>query len=232
MLPLNQSARQRQEGDTNIIYKSMVSALSWHSMGFFAVVLVFANNILQERIVGPIDGYTQNMNGTIVSPSTGSSDNMVNVTTYLKTEEEPQESHNKKGVYCQWAPGNNTDCMAELIPSMCDTTMNSSKSRIGARILLFGDSTMFPVHHFLWPRLKMLDSQATCQFHCDRKDASRCKDGPLYGFDNNMSGYKWIRKPQKGREGPTDYGLKHHGCSDCVSAPESLCLYEKWICVQ
>jgi hypothetical protein len=224
-MSIKQNARQR--GDTNSIYDASNcveplnnSRLLCSTIGVVAVVVVFANSIVNDRIGGPIDGYKQYKNGTTESPNTGSPDNMTNLTAYLKTEEEQHESHNK-GVYCQWAPGNHTECMAELIPHVCDTMMNSSQGRLGARILAFGDSTMSWGHfmRFVWARLKMVTSQSTCQLHCERKDAARCDNRPFYGFEDNMTA--WIREPQTGREGPIRNGLKNHGCSDCVSASES-----------
>jgi hypothetical protein len=109
--------------------------------------------------------------------------------------------------------------MEELIPHICDTTM--SRDRIGARILAFGDSTMSHIHFFRFveERLKMLTTQPTCQFQCERKDAERCYNRLFFQFDNVMP--QWIREPNQGSEGPVAHGYENHGCSDCVSAPHS-----------
>jgi hypothetical protein len=159
-------------------------------IGAFLTAVAFASSIINESRIGMhIDGYEQHKNRT----------------------------RQKKAMYCRWGPGKNTECIEELIPYICDTTM--TQDRIGARILSFGDSTMSTSCLSRWvkERLKMLQTQPTCQFQCERKVAERCNNRLFFQFDNYMP--QWIREPHQGREGPAIYGYQHHGCSDCVSAP-------------
>lgn len=140
----------------------------------------------------------------------------------------PQPGRENDPTYCQWGPSdshndNNHPCVSKLMPSFCGKG-NAIPATMGTRVLLFGDSTFGPnfLAKFLAPRLHFPTSLNVCQdtrrsILCQWKVAERCNNEAFYGFsasEYNPDG--WVVQPEYGREGPAEFGLSRHRCSDCA----------------